>query len=283
MTRPPDTRFADLHLHTNQSDGVDPPARVVERAVKLGFAAIAITDHDSVSAVHEAQPAAEAAGLEFFPGVEISADYEGLEIHIVGLGVATAAGPFHDALELQRDERSTRASRIIERLNEIGVPVTREAVDARVPPHGALGRLHIAQEIRDLGFTKSVQGAFDKYIGRGQSAFVRMRRLPHLEAIVLIQEAGGVAILGHPGLGPLKKIVRTVLDAPFDGIEAYHSRHTPNQSAEFLRFAQERGLLVSGGSDCHGAAKTRPEMGSVRLPYEYVERIKETLAARQTR
>ncbi|MCX5757766.1 MAG: histidinol phosphatase, partial [Candidatus Hydrogenedentes bacterium] len=125
---------------------------------------------------------------------------------------------------------------------------------------------------------------FDRFIRSGRRAYVPKASLGCLDALALIHQAGGIAILAHPGVGAtVPKLATRLLDMPFDGIEVFHTKHTPAQSRWFMQLAQERGLLVSGGSDCHGTAtKREPEMGKVRLPLEHVERVQEALARRQT-
>jgi predicted metal-dependent phosphoesterase TrpH len=250
----------------------------VERAAEVGFAAIAITDHDTVSGVPEAEAAAQRLGLGFLSGVEISAAYHGVETHIVGLGIDVTNSTLLSTLDELAHERGLRAEKMIERLNELGVPLDRERVlgesGSTPPAPSSVGRMHIARAVYAMGLVKSVQHAFDKYIGKGRPAFVQKRRLSCEDAINLIHQAGGLAILCHPGVGPLGKIVKKLVELPFDGIEVYHSKHNSEHVAEFTRIAKERGFLISGGSDCHGAAKdAEPEMGKVRVPYEHYERL----------
>jgi len=276
--QPPDTKYVDLHLHTWYSDGTNPPSRVVERAAALGIAAIAVTDHDAVAGLDEARSAADRAGIEFLDGVEISAGADRLELHIVGLGIHPDDPALGAALRRLQQARSRRADKIIARLNELGVPVRRANIEARTA-NGVIGRLHIAQEVEALGFVKTVQGAFAQYIGAGRPAYVPKERLPCTEAIDVIHGAGGLAFLGHPGIGGIKNHLEKLLRFPFDGIEAYHSKHSPGETEGFTLAARDHGLLVAGGSDCHGSAKKRKaEMGTVRMPYEYYRRVKETLA-----
>ncbi len=253
---------------------------MVARACEAGCAGIAITDHDTLAGLGEGAQAAAAAGLEFLPGTEVSAVAQNVEVHVIGLGVQPDSAPLCDALAGLREGRSTRADAMIGRLNELGMSVTRERVEAQTGD-GTIGRLHIAKEVHRLGHVKTVQGAFDAYIGEGRPAFVPKALLPCREAIEVLHRAGGLAIMGHPGIGRVERILAELLDLPFDGIEVYHSQHSSGQASAFKRIAEERGLLISGGSDCHGGIKgQRPELGTVRVPYTCFEAIKAALIAR---
>lgn len=273
--------FVDLHLHTNRSDGVDPPSRVAARANALGIAAIAITDHDTVCGVEEAEQAAQGLGLGFLRGVEISAEYRGVDVHVVGLGIDLDCVPLLAKLDWLRQERETRLLRMVERLHALGIPVAHDGITRHASSADSVGRLHVAREVHALGYARTVQEAFDRYIGRGKPAFVGRGRIACDEAIALIHQANGLAMAGHPGIGKTHKLLRRLLELPFDGVEAYHTHHTAYQTEHYLQLAEERGLLVSGGSDCHGGAKEEPEMGKVQVPYACFERICGALKSRR--
>jgi len=270
-------RSADLHLHSNHSDGSDAPARVVQRAVEAGLDAIALTDHDTVSGVGEAAEAAQEHGLAFLTGTEISAEHYGMEVHILGLGIDTQHTGLLEGLAKLKDGRATRAQEIIARLNTLDVPVTEEQVRAYAANGAAIGRIHIARAVHALGLVPTVQGAFDVYIGAGKPAFISKYNLPCGDAVDLIHAAGGLAFLAHPGIGGVHKKMSRIFRHPFDGIEAYHTSHTPAQTERFCDVAHQRGLLITGGSDDHGHAKHAPDMGNTRLPWEHYERIREAV------
>jgi len=278
----PSGKYADLHVHTDHSDGSDSPRRVVERAVQEGLAAIAITDHDTVSGLDAASVAARTHGIELIPGTEISASFGRVEVHVLGLGIDPDHPQLVEALEEQRAARSRRIDTILERLNALGIPLDLDDLKAQAACAGSLGRMHVAQALHARGVTRTVQEAFDKYLRPKRKAYVAKQMIGCRRAIDLIHEAGGVAFLGHPGLGAtLTRLLPRLLDMPFDGIEVYHPKHTPGHVTQFTHVALERDLLISGGSDCHGTASTdAPNLGLIRLPYHHVERIKEAIRQR---
>ena len=272
-------RFVDLHLHTNRSDGSDSPTRVVERAVDCGLSAMAITDHDTLSGVAEGAETAARLGIEFLSGVEISSKLDGNEVHILGLGVDSGPGPLLDALEGQSEGRRSRAERMVARLKELGVPVDRKRIETKTAD-GVVGRMHIAQEIVAVGYAETVQEAFDKYIKAGRPAYVPKDVIAIGEAVELIHGAKGLAFIAHPGLGNLHRRLDALLEYPFDGIEVYHSRHAPGRVKQFEEIVRTRGLLATGGSDCHGTVKGEaPLMGRARVPFSVYERMMAALAS----
>lgn len=258
--------FVDLHLHSHFSDGSDPPGEIVDRAVAAGASAIAITDHDTVAGVVPGQEAAASAGLEFLTGVEISAGYRFREIHVLGLGIDTAGPALTGALEALCASRASRGFQILERLRAINIMLP-QLDKLPVAAGGALGRMHIACAMTDAGYVKKPQDAFDRYLNAGKPAYVPKQTLPLEEALDLIHGAGGLAFVAHPGLGKwVAKILPALLELPFDGIEAYHVSHSPGRVEEFTALARERGLLITGGSDCHGLVKGRALLGTVHTP-----------------
>lgn len=259
-------------MHTHYSDGADSPKRIVDRALAMGLAVVAITDHDTVAGVAEAEACARLRRIEFLAGTEISAEFQGAEVHVVGLGIRLDCPVLLAMLNALRERRRVRAEDILRQLDALGIRVA--SSDVFGPAASAsIGRMRIARAIQAAGYTRTTQEAFDKYIGRGQPAFVDCPRVPCEDAIQAIHEAGGLAFLGHPGIGGIARLIPHLLTLPFDGIEAYHSKHSSGEIAAFERMAAQRGLLVAGGSDGHAAS----ELGAVRVPYEYCRAVKQAL------
>lgn len=268
--------FVDLHLHTTYSDGSDPPETVVARACSAGASAIAITDHDTVAGVAPGRAAALSAGLEFISGVEISAKFKYREIHVIGLGIDESERTLVAGLGALCDARTNRGVDILARLAHLDIVLP--AFDASRAAGNALGRMHIARALTDAGYVKKPQEAFDRYLNAGKPAFVPKENMPIERAIELIHGAGGLAFVAHPGLGKyVRKSLPQLLEMPFDGIEAYHISHTPGRVEEFTALARERGLLIAGGSDCHGTIKGKALLGSVQVPESVLDAILERL------
>ena len=274
--------YADLHLHSIFSDGADAPAAVVARAAALGISAAALTDHDTTEGTAAFAAAAKDAGIETLSGVEVSACFEGREVHVLGLGAAPDAEGLCRVLTRLRAGRWERVEGIIRKLKELGITLNAQDVAAQSTV-GAAGRMHIANALKARGTVSATQEAFDRYLNFGRPAYVRKTLVPAAEAVGVIHGAGGLALVAHPGLGKtLRKTLPRLLELPFDGIEAYHISHSPERTAALLALAKDRGLAVSGGSDCHGTIKGRhPEMGKVRVPYAVFETLCARLAGRR--
>lgn len=270
--------YVDLHLHSTHSDGGDTPTRVVERAKEAELSAIALTDHDTLSGVPEAQEAGDRYGIQVLSGVEISSRWGKHEVHILGLGVALDCEALNTALDDQAAQRDRRAADMVEKLQALDVPITLEAVQAKAAD-GVIGRIHIAQAVLEAGSSRTVQDAFDKYIKAGRPAYVPKKMLSAADSVDLIHAAKGLAFVAHPGLGKLHRVLDSLLAIPFDGIEVHHSRHSPGLSGELKNVAHEKGLMITGGSDCHGTIKgEEPLMGKVQVPWTVYETITAKLA-----
>ena len=272
--------YVDLHLHSNCSDGADSPEVVVERAAALGIAAIALADHDTVAGVAAARKAAEAQGMGFLDAVEVSASLEGRELHILAYGVHIQSPVLLNMLQNLREMRQKRIERILGRLESSGIPV-RDALAERKTDFDMTGRMHVAVLLHRMGVVPTVQKAFEHYLNRRRLAYVPKELPEAADVIRTIHDAHGLAFLAHPGLGKnTKGRLTKILELPFDGIEVWHTSHTPDMCVRFSAIAQEKQLLCSGGSDCHGAVKgEHPTMGRIKTPLEQYHRICSALSS----
>lgn len=277
--------WADFHLHSTCSDGADPPQDVAARVAAAGARAFSLTDHDTTAGNDAAATAAAQLGLQFIPGVEISAAFERMEVHITALGIDPANADLAEALARLRDARARRGAAMVEKLRGLGIDLGEVGGQGHGLDGHSAGRMHIATALAAQGVVRRPQDAFDKFLSPGKPAYVPREKLAAAQAIDLVHGAGGLAFVAHPGLNNgLRKALPQLLMLPFDGIEAYHISHTPGRTHEFCELADARGLLVSGGSDCHGDIKGSRVMGRVRMPWRHAELLLERLgntAARQ--
>ncbi|AIQ58194.1 PHP domain-containing protein [Paenibacillus borealis] len=278
----PATGRGDLHTHTQASDGMQAPAENVRLAYEKGLAAVAITDHDTVSGVAEALEAGKRYGITVIPGVEISTRAGGKEIHVLGYYIDTEDELFLSRLEQQRNTRLGRNEAIIDKLRGLGIEISMEQVlsgmGRELKPDESVGRPHIADELVRLGAATDMRDAFDKYLAEGAAAYVSPPRITPEKACRWIQEAGGAAVLAHPGIYGDDELVRKILETgELRGIEVYHSDHGPAEHERYLALAEEFGLLVTGGSDFHGARQGvifHGDIGSVNVSTAVLEQLK---------
>lgn len=245
---------ADLHTHSTASDGTGSPADNVRLACEAGLAAVALTDHDTTAGIGEALAEGERLGIRVVPGVELSTMQDRLEIHVLGYFVDWRDLRWQERLGLQRDARNRRNAMIIERLNELGTPITMEEVERAAvrAPGGSIGRPHIAAAMVARGYVSTTAEAFERFLGSTGAAYVRIPRPTPLEAVQWIHEAGGAAVIAHPGLYGRDELAEALLLGGADGIEAYHSDHGPDDEARYAAMAERHGVIATGGSDYHG-------------------------------
>lgn len=272
---------ADLHTHTTASDGTERPAVNVQKAFDAGLGAIAITDHDTVSGVAEALLAGRKLGIEVVPGVEISTVANGQDIHVLGYYIDINNEQFLQRLASLRETRDTRNNMIIERLQQLGLEITMAEVLREVEniksKGDTVGRPHIAAVLLNKGYVSSISEAFDRYLGTGAAAYANPPRIEPATAIGWIQEAGGKAVLAHPGIYHDDALVEAIIHQGLNGIEVYHSDHTPEEEAKYLSLAQRSGLLITAGSDFHGergGVVFHAPIGSRRIGIDVLQRLK---------
>lgn len=277
-----DHRIVDLHVHSTESDGTLTPEDLVAEAKKAGLAAFALTDHDTCQGVCKAMPLAASAGIELIPGIELSTDYHGKEVHIVGLYIDIENEQLLKKTAEYRKCRSERNALMVEALRKEGLSITMEELVAE-NPDCVITRANIARFLYEHGQIKSVREAFDRYIGDHCKCYVGRLKVASTDAVRLIKEAGGTAILAHPllyGLSNtnLQKMIDELKPAGLDGLEAIYSTYTTGEEQQMKRLARENGLLISGGSDFHGSTKPDIALGRGRghlyIPYSILEEIK---------
>jgi 3',5'-nucleoside bisphosphate phosphatase len=258
----------DLHSHTTASDGALSPRELVRLAAKHGVRVLAVTDHDSTSGLPEAIDEAAHHGIEVVPGLEINCDVPGAEIHVLGYCVDWQAEWFEAFLAEQRAERTARVHRIVERLTELGVPLTADEVFA-ICKEGSPGRPHVAQAMIKRGYVKSVREAFDRYLRADGPANVPRRRLTPIEAVAVIRRAHGVPVLAHPGLADRDALIPELVQAGLAGIETYYPEHSAGQIEAYRALCRTHDLVATGGSDYHGPHTGRAStLGSPHVPLD---------------
>jgi predicted metal-dependent phosphoesterase TrpH len=245
---------ADLHMHTVHSDGTLTTRALMERAQRVGLTTISITDHDNVSAVAEAMALSAEFGIEVIAGTELSAAWGESEIHILGYFFDHTHEGLLDYLSLYRNERLKRAERIVEKLNEINIPLSMDAVLEKANG-GSVGRPHIASALYAEGLTETYHEAFYKYIGNGKPAYEKKYQVSPREAIELIASAGGLSVVAHPGTTIEENVLMELIKQGIDGIEVVHPSHSSERTSYYRGIANEYFLLVSGGSDFHGGKR----------------------------
>lgn len=265
---------SDLHLHSKYSDGLYEPEDLVKSAVALNLKAVAITDHDCVDGVIPCQEAAQDKDLEIIPGVEMSAAIDGTEIHILGYFMDCKNAGLEEELDNIRKNRIKRMKMMVALLYEQGVDVDLDKLQ-ETSGIGSIGRLHLAGEMVKTRQVKNYRQAFDQYIGDGKPCHVKYIRVDYKRAIEVIREAGGVAVLAHPGSMGKDEYISKYIEAGLRGIEVYHTRHTLSNVEKYYKIAKENDLLMTGGSDCHGLPTVKGMlMGSVRIDYELVQALR---------
>lgn len=282
----------DLHTHTCKSDGSYTPAELVDYAIEKNLAAVAITDHDSTEGLDEALSHADALAkkglpsIEVIPGIEFSTKYENQDIHIVGLYISYDSNVFKKALDDFVDSRIGRNRKMCRNLQEAGIAISYEKLQAMYPG-AVITRAHYASFLCEYGYVKSRQDAFAKYLGDHTKYFVPREKVTPAQAVALILQAGGVPILAHPplyhmGNERLDTLVSSLKSEGLMGIETFYSTYTNQDERDMLRLADKYDLLLSGGSDFHGANKPGLDLGcgygKLFVPEDLLVKIKAAIA-----
>ena len=258
----------DLHTHSSVSDGTDTPAELVAKAAAAGLDTVALTDHDTFDGLGQAAAAAAPAGIRLVPGIEISAEREGASVHLLGYFCDVANPALAAELAKIREGRGRRIPAMLDKLAALGMPVSEQEVAAQAGDAPSVGRPHVADALVAKGYAASRDEVFSRWLADDGPAFVPRYSVPLERGIDLVHAAGGVAVIAHPW----SRVSRTVLDEDvltrlaaghgLDGIEADHLDHDEATRQELYAIARRAGLLVTGGSDYHGAGKTGHDLGS---------------------
>lgn len=253
---------------------------IVGQAGRHQLAALALTDHDTVEGCPEAAAHCLRAGLDFIPGVEFTAEWHGRELHLLAYQVDIQFPPLLKALSLYQSARQNRIREMVSRLNHLGVPLQADTVFSLAKCRSP-GRPHVGRALVHYGHCYDLEEAFELFLKKNRPAWVPKHRVSATDLIQLTHQAGGLAVMAHPGLNHFDEAIPELAACGLDGLECFHTKHTPEITEQYLKVAQRHQLLVTGGSDCHGYGKGMPTMGGVRLPLSYLEPFRARLAQRQ--
>lgn len=277
--------IVDLHVHSNKSDGSFSPTELVEYALEKGLSAFALTDHDTTEGLDEAINAAKGRNIEVIPGIEFSTEYEGKDIHIVGLYIDYHSEAFTKHIQHFVESRTERNRKMCANLNKAGIDITYEKLLAAFPD-AVITRAHYAKYLLDTGVVKSMPDAFAKYVGDHTKYFVPREKVTPMQAIQLILNAKGIPVLAHPTLyhmsdKRLELLLYRLKEAGLIAMECIYSTYTPSEERHMKALADKYGLLPSGGSDFHGNTKPKLDLaigyGSLVIPEEILFNLKKTL------
>ena len=244
----------DLHSHTRHSDGQRSPNELLAEAAAAGITVLAVTDHDTVSGIADCQRAAAAFSVRLVPGIELSAELHGREVHVLGHLLDPASPALLDLQGQLLDERRERMDRMIAKAQSLGLKITK----AQVVAHSGgdnLGRPHLARALVDAGYADSVKDAFKRFLRDGGPVFCDRRKMQAADAIALIHRAFGTASVAHPGANKVsQQELKALAESGLDAVEAFHPEHVPSQVEAYIRWAEALGMLITAGSDFHGPA-----------------------------
>lgn len=268
-------KFVDLHLHTDFSDSTLSPAELVQVAVNAGLGAIAITDHDCVEGIEPAIREAKKFDLEIIPGIELTAEKYGKEVHILGYFIDYHDKAFLEKLEKIKAIREKRIFDMVEKLKELGVDDI-EAQDVfDLSGMGTVGRAHLASLLKKKGWVSSVSEAFKKYIGNNSPAYVSKFNMTPEQAIRTILDVGGIPVFAHPHNPGDDNLISEFVSYGLKGLEVHYPGYPESIIKHYSSLAAKYGLILTGGSDFHGDVKEGSVIGVPRVPYELVEKLKQ--------
>jgi predicted metal-dependent phosphoesterase TrpH len=268
----------DLHTHTTASDGRCTPSQLVARAAAAGVDVLSVTDHDTVAACAAVRAESAAAGIQFVPGIEITAVADGIDVHVLGYFIDIESNALRVFLSEQRRRRVDRVRQIVARLATLGIQLDADAIVRPAVEHEtkSAGRPWIARALIEAGHVATVGEAFDRWLARGRPAYIPRLAASPAEVVERIHEAGGIASLAHPGLLDRDALIPPLVRSGLDALETYHSKHDQPTTLRYIALADQLGVAMSGGSDYH-ADEARPAItpGCASLPRDQYEQLVE--------
>jgi predicted metal-dependent phosphoesterase TrpH len=268
-------KYVDLHIHTKLSDGTYSVEEIINAASAKKLRIISITDHDCINAYPSAQNFGSECGIEVIPGVELSCELNGVDIHVLGYYVAIDNVPLIHKLKELKEARLIRAEKIVKNLNSMGIDLRFETV-LNIAGEAAIGRPHIASALLKEELVYSFREAFDKYLGYESKAYVKKLTISPQEVFQLIRQAGGIPVLAHPGVTRVDAYISQFIKDGLMGIEVFHSEHSPEQVRTYLGYCKKYSLAFTGGSDFHNDNQNKSEIGHPKVPFTAVESMRET-------
>jgi len=266
---------ADLHIHTNFSDGLLSPEDVVRKSHEMGLTAIAITDHDTVDGIPAAEAEGEKLGIKVIPGIEFTTDLPDTEVHILGYYIDYKAGWLLELLDRIKNDRVSRIYKMVGKLKNLGIRIDPEEI-LKLSDAGSVGRPHVARVLLQKGIVRNAQEAFNKYLDYNAPAYVPHFKLTPAEAVKAVVKAGGIPVYAHPGVSAKDEIIPELMAEGLAGIEVYYSGHSDFQVRHYLSLARKYGLLVTGGTDFHGLGTMRDKkIGDIKLADTYLIELEE--------
>lgn len=267
-----------MHVHTTASDGSDSPTQVVRKAAELGLAGLSITDHDAVSGLAEGSAEADRLRVYFIPGIELTADADVAEVHILGYHIDYEDAALLAKLDAIREGRVERAKEMVRRVQALGIDLSWEEVWSLAAGQGSVGRGQIFRAMLAKGLIPrdSAGETFQRYFSKDGLAYVEHYYLSPPEAVEMVVKAGGVPVLAHPGRAAADQLIGDLVRRGLAGIEAYYPAHDPSTIAHYLAIANRFGLIATGGTDYHGRFSYRSiELGTFTAPVEVLDRLRE--------
>lgn len=259
--------IVDLHTHSTASDGNYSPEKLVQAAARKKVELLSLTDHDTMDGVAAVSKLCAEQGIRFVPGIEISCHALGEEVHILGYGMSADSPELKVFLQEQLQDRLQRLEAMRLKLEETGIYLSAEEIRRQIHSETAAGRPHIARALVFKGYASSLHEAFQHYLGYGKAGYVARKEVPTEKVLQLIRDMGGLSVVAHPGHLKNQEILEKLLEQGLQGVEAYHPIHKAWQKQHYEKWALERGLTVTGGSDFHGdKMKGHGALGSMKIP-----------------